>query len=73
MCYCSAILSATQSDVLAQLQAKLDTILASAAAQSTVVQSSLRDVVESVKALPYIATTIEEISDKVDRLVFGTL
>jgi hypothetical protein len=72
MCYCSAILSATQSDALAQLQAKLDTILASAAAQSTVVQSGLRDVVESVKALPYIATTIEEISDKVDRLVFGT-
>lgn len=72
MCHCSAMLSATQSDALAQLQAKLDTILASAAAQSTVVQSGLRDVVESVKALPYIATTVEEISDKVDRLVLGT-
>lgn len=72
MCHCSAILSATQSDALVQLQAKLDTILASAAAQSTVVQSGLRDVVETVKALPHIATTVEKISDKVDRLVLGT-
>jgi hypothetical protein len=54
MCHCSAILSATQSDALVQLQAKLDTILASAAAQLTVVQSGLRDVVETVKALPHI-------------------
>jgi predicted GTPase len=72
MCYCSAILSATQSDALAQLQAKLDTILASVAAQSTVVQSGLRNVVETVKTLPYIAATVEKISEKVDRLVLGT-
>ena len=67
--YCSSILSATQTEAHAQLEAKLDTILASAGAQSDIVQTSLRDVLETVKALPQIATVIAEISDKVDELL----
>jgi hypothetical protein len=66
------MLSATQSNALTLLQAKLDTILTSAAVQSAVVQSDLRNVLETVKNLPYIATTVEEISEKIDRLVLGT-
>ncbi len=69
--HCSAILSTTQSDALAHLQAKLDTLSASAATQSIIVQSALRDVVETVKILPYLATTVEEIWERVDRLVLG--
>ena len=69
MYHCSAILSATQTDALAQLQAKLDTVLISAGAQSNIVQTDLRGVLETVQTLPQIAAAIEEISDRVDKLL----
>ena len=65
------MLSATQADALIQLQAKLDAGIASAGAQSSSTQTMLFEILDIVRALPQMASAVESISNKIDKLKIG--
>ncbi|KAI9771567.1 MAG: hypothetical protein M1839_002760 [Geoglossum umbratile] len=63
-----AMLSSTQADALAQLQAKLDAGIISSGAPLTGVQSSLHEILDTVRVLPQMMSAVESISNQIGKL-----